>query len=226
MKVTAVATTQALVSDPALGRPLNGDELIVWMARASSPENQTKHLTGPKLLAFCINERHWSVFDMADFTVEVETSVAISLQIVRHWSFRFQQFSQRYADVRKLEFTGAVVEPVILRKKAAGGNRQGSGDPVSTNDHRQIKFDNCVNHALATYIELIEDGIAPESARFCLPQCTRTRLYMKGSVRSWIHYLAVREDSHAQLEHQAVAHEIRKVFRELYPNVAGAMELT
>ncbi len=222
MKVTSVAVTKSLINDEATHAPLTPDQHLVYTARVSNPSNQQNHLTGPKLLHFCMRENHWSVFDQADLTVEIETSLAISMQILRHWSAKFQQFSQRYAEVTKL---GAVIEPIVLREKAVGGNRQGSGQDVATDDWRQAHFNNVVRHAVDTYITLITAGIAPESARFVLPTCAKTRLYMKGSARTWIHYLDQRESSHAQKEHRQVAHAIRAEFAAHFPTVVEAMAL-
>ncbi len=182
MKVSSVAVTLSIVEDN--GVPLTPDQLLVYVARVSNPNNQQNHLTGPKLLSFCMREGHWSVFDQADLTVEIETSISISMQILRHWSAKFQQFSQRYAEVSKL---GTIIEPVRLRKKADGGNRQGSGQEIPENDILQYVFNDSIQKAVSAYETLLDGGIAPESARFVLPLCTRTRLYMKGSARTWIH---------------------------------------
>ena len=220
MKVTSVAVTLSLVEDN--GVPLTPDQLLVYAARVSNPDNQQNHLTGAKLLGFCMREGHWSVFDQADLTVEIETSISISMQILRHWSAKFQQFSQRYAEVPKL---GTVIEPVRLRKKAQGGNRQGSGQEVPENDILQYVFNDAVQKSVSAYLTLIEGGIAPESARFVLPLCTKTRLYMKGSARTWIHYLDQRESPHAQKEHQLVANAIRVEFQKHFPTVVEAMAL-
>lgn len=222
MKVTSTAVTKSLINDEATHVPLTPDQLLVYIARVSNPSNQQNHLTGPKLLHFCMRENHWSVFDQADLTVEIETSLAISMQILRHWSAKFQQFSQRYAEVTKL---GTVIEPVTLREKAAGGNRQGSGSDLAPNDWRQIHFNGTVQRAVDTYITLVNAGVAPESARFVLPTCVRTKLYMKGSARTWIHYLDQRESPHAQKEHREVAHAIRAEFAAHFPTVVEAMAL-
>lgn len=222
MKVTSVAVTKSLINDEATHAQLTPDQHLVYTARVSNPSNQQNHLTGPKLLHFCMRENHWSVFDQADLTVEIETSLAISMQILRHWSAKFQQFSQRYAEVTKL---GTVIEPVILREKAVGGNRQGSGRDIAPYDWRQVHFNGTVQRAVGTYMTLITAGIAPESARFVLPTCAKTRLYMKGSARTWIHYLDQRESSHAQKEHRQVAHAIRAEFAAHFPTVVKAMAL-
>lgn len=221
MKVSSVAVTKSLIQN-ADGRDLTPDELIVYEARVSNPSNQHNHETGPKLLHFCMREGHWSVFEQADLTVEIETSISISMQILRHWSARFQQFSQRYADVRKLE---TIIEPVRLRMKAAGGNRQGSGNEIAADNILQLVYENAVNKAVSAYATLIEGGIAPESARFVLPLSTKTRMFMKGSARTWIHYLDQRTSPHAQKEHREVAGAIRAEFQKHFPTVHEAMGL-
>lgn len=193
-------------------RLLSAEELTVYIARVSNPTNQTNTDTAPKLLAYCIRNGHWSVFEHVHMTVEIETSLAIATQILRHRSFTFQQFSQRYADVSKL---GDMIEPVALRMKSAGGNRQGSAEPV--NDQVQDQFDYSTTLRASEYATLITMDVAPESARFVLPQCTKTRLYMTGNLRSWIHYLTQRLDPHTQKEHRQVAESILVHFRQHFP---------
>lgn len=193
-------------------RLLSAEELTVYIARVSNPTNQTNTDTAPKLLAYCIRNGHWSVFEHVHMTVEIETSLAIATQILRHKSFTFQMFSQRYADVSKL---GDMIEPVALRMKSAGGNRQGSAEPV--NDQVQDQFDYSTTLRASEYATLITMDVAPESARFILPQCTKTRLYMTGNLRSWIHYLTQRLDPHTQKEHREVAESILVHFRQHFP---------
>lgn len=187
----------------------NIDELLAYAARVSNPSNQLNSATADRLLGYCIRHGHWSVFETASFTVEVETSLAIAMQVLRHRSFTFQMFSQRYAEVGQL---GEMVEPVELRGKAVGGNRQGSGEAVCCEG-----FLERVECSVASYREMLAAGVAPESARFVLPQCTKTRLYMTGNIRSWIHYLAQRLDPHTQKEHREVAERIRDIFADLCP---------
>lgn len=203
MKVTLIAATQPLIEGIT-----TIDQLIAYAARVSNPTNQMNTETAPKLLGYCIKHGHWSVFETASFTVEIETSLAIAMQILRHRSFTFQMFSQRYADVSKL---GDIVEPVKFRLKADGGNRQGSAKTVASinADNNQINVD--------SYLMMLARGVAPESARFVLPQCTKTRLYMTGNIRSWIHYLQQRTDLHAQKEHRDVAQEVLHIFADLCP---------
>lgn len=194
-------------------RLLTAEELTVYVARVSNPTNQTNTDTTPKLLAYCIRNGHWSVFEHVHMTMEIETSLAIATQILRHRSFTFQQFSQRYAEVSKL---GDITEPVDFRVKAKEGNRQGSGESVPS--PLQGWLEGYIGDMREEYLNMIEEeGVAPESARFILPQCTKTRLYMTGNLRSWIHYLTQRLDPHAQKEHRDVAESILVHFKRQFP---------
>lgn len=228
MKAKAVAITQSLVTDEN-GNALTPDQLIVYTARVSNPNNQQNHATGPRLLEFCMKHGHWSVFEMADMTMEIETSRAIAAQILRHKSFSFQEFSQRYSDVSQLG--DVMVEELEMRAKHVQGNRQGSGEDIghrySGGNLRTIDAiaEEAVLTALKNYHLLINNGVAPECARMILPLATRTRLYMKGNVRSWIHYLMQRTTNHAQREHQLVAFEIEEQFEKHFPTVHAAMRL-
>ena len=208
MKVTLIAATQPLIEGIT-----TIDELIAYAARVSNPSNQMNTETAPRLLGYCIKHGHWSVFETASFTVEIETSLAMAMQILRHRSFTFQMFSQRYAEVSKL---GQLLEPVTLRAKAAGGNRQGSIEAEQMASP-QLDFACAVENVTREYGMLLSEGVAPESARFVLPQCTKTRLYMTGNIRSWIHYLQQRTDQHAQKEHRDVAQEVLRIFADLCP---------
>lgn len=196
-------------------RLLTAEELTVYIARVSNPSNQTNTDTAPKLLAYCIRNGHWSVFEHVHMTVEIETSLAIATQILRHRSFTFQQFSQRYADVSKLS-SDDLTDDLEMRWKAQGGNRQGSGNVVTDRALLESANDTLETSCYA-YRDLIKKGVAPESARFVLPQCTKTRLYMTGNLRSWIHYLTQRLDPHAQKEHREVAESILVHFKRQFP---------
>lgn len=221
MNVKLIAVTQSQVlTEGQNPRPLSLDELIVYVARVSSPQNQAKH-GDTRLLNYCMRHGHWSVFETGSLTFEVETSVAIAVQVLRHWSMRFQQFSQRYSEVTKLGDT--LLEPIRLRLKAEGGNRQGSGAEITADNHLQALYDESVTASVETYLYLINAGIAPESARFCLPLAAKTRLYITGSPRSWIHYFSQRDSDHAQKEHQKLAQELRRLFTEQLPVVSAAM---
>lgn len=212
MKATLIAITQPM-SGRADFSPTTAEELIVYAARVSNPSNQDNMNTSERLLNYCIVHKHWSVFETASMTIEIETSLAIATQLLRHRSFTFQMFSQRYAEVGELN---EMFETTRLRIKASGGNRQGSVEgilPISASS----AYLRAIAIAHDAYDLLIGLGIAPESARFVLPQCTKTRLYMTGNVRSWIHYLEQRCSSHAQKEHQDVAHEISGIFSQQFP---------
>lgn len=205
MKVTLVSVTP------------DAEKLMEYCARVSSP-HQDKDDPNRNLLRYCFEHKHWSVFEMADMTVEIETSVAVGRQILRHRSFCFQEFSQRYADASELGF-----EEVRFRKQDIK-NRQNSTDDL---DEKQLyyckhMFNESLGLAQDTYERLLRQGVAKECARMILPMCTTTRLYMKSNVRNWIHYLQVRTDPSTQLEHREVALAIMDIFKEQFP-VVGAL---
>lgn len=206
------------LSAPVIPEAKTAEELIVYVARVSNPANQTNMLTGPKLLRYCMRKGHWSVFETATMTVEVETSMAIGEQVLRHRSFCFQKFSGRYA-VFELGF-----EDVKARRQDAK-NRQNSIDDLP--EGIQAWFENAVwwnnKDAQMRYQDALEHGIAKECARFLLPGNTRTRFYMTGNVRSWIHYLMTRDADGVQKEHRELSQAIRRVFNEHFPVVAEAM---
>ena len=216
MKVSLVAVTQPT---PTEGGPRTAEELMVYCARVSSPANQGNHGTGERLLRYCMAHGHWSVFEMADMTVEIETSRAIAAQILRHRSFSFQEFSQRYA-VATLGFED--VQPRRQDEK----NRQASHDdlPQHLKDWFAYVYKQSEARALVDYEAALSYGIAKESARFLLPLSVRTHLYMKSSVRSWLHYLQARDADGVQAEHRDVAREVRRIFAEAFPLTAKAME--
>lgn len=203
------------VSAPKVDGIKNGDELISFCARVSNPSNQLNVETAPRLINFCIKNGHWSIFEQADMTVEIKTSRAIAAQILRHKSFNFQEFSQRYAQVTELESP-----EWRLQGKT---NRQVGDQPVDLSPELQEIVDVAQSASMAAYNALIERGIAKECARMILPLNTQTTLYMKGSVRSWITYFNVRCDQHTQKEHRDIAIAIRKIFSEQFPNVAKAL---
>lgn len=190
------------------------EELLVYIARVSNPTNQANLDTYPKLLRYCIEHKHWSVFETVNITVEIETSRAIATQILRHRSFTFQEFSQRYATVTKLH------QALTLRMKG-DTNRQGSLEDAP--DHAQRIADKAILQAEAAYAELLNEGVAPESARFVLPLSTTTTLYMTGNVRSWIFYLEQRTSSHAQKEHRELAELIQQQLVTHFPVLAEAL---
>jgi len=210
MKVRLIA-----VSQPRFDLIRTAEQLIVYCARVSNPSNQDNHETGERLLRYCIRHGHWSVFETASMTVEITTSRAIAAQLLRHRSFTFQEFSQRYAEV-------SAIEKPELRKQAVQ-NRQSSvelvDDPIIAGKVRGI-----IGQAQHVYTQLIEAGVARECARMILPLCTQTTLYMTGSVRSWIHYLEQRLSEHTQLEHRQVAQEIERIFATEFPTIHNAIK--
>lgn len=203
------------------------EQLIVFTARVSNPSNQRNHETADKLLAYLIKNKHWSPFEMVSMCVEIKTSRAIAQQILRHRSFSFQEFSQRYAEVVDME-------PVQLRKQA-DKNRQSStevfdptilGDDYFQGDSGRPASEWVEEHlknCKALYKYLLDAGVAKECARMVLPLTTQTTVYMTGTVRSWIHYLQQRVDPHTQLEHQRVALNVLRIFAQKFPNITVAV---
>jgi thymidylate synthase (FAD) len=201
MKTKIVSITKPLITT-ANGLELSTEDLICYVGRVSSPQNQDNLETAPKLLKYLIANKHWSPLEMVDFTVEIETSRAIAAQILRHRSFVFSEFSQRYSGVTNFEQYEA--------RRQDTKNRQNSIDDMSQSDKEwfieaQMQvWDKSFN----LYNEAIAKGIAKEQARFLLPLNTSTRLYMKGSLRSWIHYLDLRRANGTQKEHSDIANSI------------------
>lgn len=226
MHVKLVSISVPTVSEA--GSVASAEDLIVYMARVSSPQNQGNMETAPKLIRYLIKNKHWSPFDMVNMVVEVKTSKAIAIQILRHWSIKPQEFSQRYAEVTERE-------PIHLRK-AGATNRQSSEDrfdPMISANYRDGKYagkraseiiDKYLDIGQLLYKELLDLGVAKECARFILPMASSTTMYLNGSVRSWIHYLQQRTDSHAQLEHREVAAGIKQIFTNQFPNISKALE--
>lgn len=183
---------------------------MIWMARVSSNQRFDDHA---KLLRYCLNNAHWSVFDMIDVIMEVETSMPIGEQILRHWSFRFQKFSGRYASMSLgFEFT-----PIPSMQGST--NRQGGSlctDAVVVQAWRDLQTAT-VNFCEAAYKSALSMGISREDARMLLPMMTRTKFYMKGSLRSWIFYLTVRDSDHAQHQHRDLAKSMKRVLAVSFP---------
>jgi thymidylate synthase, flavin-dependent len=223
MEVNLISVTEHITAGPKL----TAEELIVYIARVSNPSNQNNHATADKLIGYLIKNKHWSPFEMVDLTVEIVTSRAIAQQILRHRSFSFQEFSQRYAEATEME-------PIQLRRQA-DKNRQSSAEPIDTDAEIEVEVGCGVEASIETFIQqhlefgeelykaLLKHGVAKECARMVLPLTTQTRIYMKGSIRSWIHYLQQRTSEHTQLEHRQVAVEIAAIFENLFPNVAKAL---
>ena len=199
------------------------EDLIVYTARVSNPENQMNMETSDRLVKYLIKHKHWSPFEMVDLTVMIKTSRAIAAQILRHRSFSFQEFSQRYSAVTE-------IEPIQLR--AAGAtNRQSSLEPCNpTLFNSPLYAEDIINEHLENsqqlYEELINKGVAKECARVVLPEgLTMSRLYVNGTLRSWIHYLDVRDDEGVtQWEHVVLARKIKEVLLPAFPTVFGLLE--
>jgi thymidylate synthase (FAD) len=189
----------------------SAEDLIVYCARVSNPGNQLNMETGERLLRYCMKHGHWSVFEQASMTVEIRTSRAIAAQLLRHKSFSFQEFSQRYSEA-------VGIEPVELRRQAEK-NRQSSSELLP------YSVEAFMAQALAYYGDLIEAGVARECARMVLPLATSTTLYMSGTCRSWIHYLQVRLDEHTQKEHREIAQAIEQCFAQVFPTVHEALKI-
>jgi len=215
MQVKLVSVTRPVIEIG--GETPSAEGLMAYCARVSSPHQDNPDYA--KLLKFCIRQGHWSVFEMADMTIEITTTRMIAQQILRHRSFSFQEFSLRYAQAQGCE--------VYPARRQDVKNRQNSIDDLCESD--QAWFSQSQQRVWELSFSLYEDaldrGIAKECARALLPLNTITRLYMKGSIRSWIHYLQVRCAPECQKEHRDIACGIREIFQEQFPIVAAAMAL-
>jgi len=199
----------------------DAEKTMGYVARVSNPNNQEN----PKvsgLLGYCIKHEHWSVFEQSFMTLEIETTRAIAAQILRHRSFTFQEFSQRYADSSML----ADQVPMFDLRRQDTKNRQNSIDDVDpfTKQEFEIKIRRHFDEAMVLYQSMLDMNIAKECARFVLPLATPTRIYMSGSCRSWIHYITLRSAHGTQKEHMDIANACKEVFTEQFPTVAEALE--
>ena len=199
----------------------NPEETMAYVARVSNPKNQDNP-SFEGLLKYCIKHGHWSVFEQAYMTLEIETSRAIAAQILRHRSFTYQEFSQRYADSTLL--ADAIPMPKLRRQDTK--NRQNSIDDVDPFVRQQfeIAMQRYFEEGLDLYRTMLDKGIAKECARMVLPLAVPTRIYMTGSCRSWIHYIALRSANGTQAEHMDIANQAKAIFCEQYPTVGKAME--
>lgn len=196
-------------------------DVITYVARVSNPGNQMKFDTAAGLLRYCIKERHWSIFETASMTVEINTTRDISHQIVRHRSFCYQEFSQRYADTRQLNDEIQVPE---LRRQDTKNRQNSIGDlPPGLVEDYQKKIQKHYKDAMFLYNNLLDAGVAKECARKVLPEQCATRLYMTGSCRSWITYIALREKNGTQKEHQEVAKACKEIFASVFPDITEAL---
>ena len=199
----------------------DAEKTIGYVARVSNPKNQENHNVAG-LLKYCIKHGHWSVFEQAHMTVEISTTRGLAAQILRHRSFTYQEFSQRYADSSLL--SKEIPLPSLRRQDTK--NRQNSIDDVDpfVNQDFQLKMQRHFVDGMHLYKEMLEAGIAKECARFVLPLATPTKLYMTGSVRSWVHYIDLRSAHGTQKEHMDIAEACRGIFKEQFPTVSEALE--
>ena len=198
----------------------DAEQIMSYCARVSNPSNQNNS-DYSKLLKYCIDHGHFSVFEQAFMTIEINTTRGLAAQILRHRSFTFQEFSQRYADTTLL----AEEIPMFELRRQDNKNRQNSIDDISDEVRAKwgMKIREHFAKAKSIYDGMIADGIAKECARFVLPLATPTRLYMSGSVRSWIHYLDLRSSHGTQKEHRLIAEETKRIFSEQFPTVSEAL---
>ena len=199
----------------------DAEKHIAYCARVSNPKNQdNESIAG--LLKYCIKHQHWSIFEQAFMTLEIETTRGLAAQILRHRSFRYQEFSQRYAESTAL---GDIELPELRRQDDK--NRQNSIDDLDPKvvDKLNRQMNTLFTSAYSLYNQMLEEGVAKECARFVLPLATPTRLYMSGTVRSWLHYIELRSGHGTQKEHKEIANECKSIFSEQFPTIAAAMWL-
>lgn len=199
----------------------DAEKHIAYCARVSNPQNQDNE-SFEGLLKYCIKHQHWSIFEQSFMTVEIETTRGIAAQILRHRSFTFQEFSQRYADSSLL----SDYIPVPDLRRQDNKNRQNSIDDIGEYEKLtlQSKIQEHFSQGMNLYKELLAHGIAKECARFVLPLATPTRLYMSGSLRSWLHYIDLRSSNGTQKEHMEIAEMCKNIFKEQFPIISTAKE--
>lgn len=200
---------------------LDAEKLMAYCARVSNPNNQNNE-NYAKLLKYCIEHQHWSIFEHGFMTVEINTTRGIAAQILRHRSFTFQEFSQRYADTTLL----AEDIPVFELRRQDTKNRQNSIDNIdeTTKTLWESHIKDHFRRSKEIYDGMIADGIAKECARFVLPLATPTRLYMSGTVRSWIHYIELRSANGTQKEHMDIANKCKEIFIQQFPTISEALD--
>ena len=198
----------------------DAEQTMAYIARVSNPSNQDNEKYSG-LLKYCIKHNHWSVFEQSSMSLEIETSRAIAAQILRHRSFTFQEFSQRYAASTAL---GDFDLPELRRQDPK--NRQNSTNDLEPEliDKFEKQMITLFSSSKALYEQMLSQGVAKECARMVLPLCTPTRIYMTGSCRSWVHYINLRSAHGTQKEHMQIAEQCRKIFIEQFPNVSEALE--
>jgi thymidylate synthase (FAD) len=199
----------------------DAEKHIAYCARVSNPKNQeNESIAG--LLKYCIKHQHWSIFEQAFMTLEIETTRGLAAQILRHRSFTYQEFSQRYADSNLL---GNIELPELRRQDDK--NRQNSIDNLDPKIVEKLnrQMNTLFSSAYSLYNQMLDEGVAKECARFVLPLATPTRLYMSGTVRSWLHYIELRTGHGTQKEHKDIANACKGIFSEQFPTIASAMWL-
>ena len=205
-------TTEYVHSTP------DGDNLVAYMARVSNPSNQNNKDTAPKLIKYLIKHKHWSPFEMVSMCIKINTTRSVAAQILRHRSFSFQEFSQRYAEV--------VDTPACqdLRRQDQK-NRQNSIDDLAeeTQEYYEARIDKHFREGVELYESLLHSDVAKECARSVLPLNTVTRLYMSGTIRSWLHYCDLRGANGTQKEHMLIAQSVREILEDQVPVIARAM---
>ncbi len=197
----------------------DAEKMMAYIARVSNPKNQDNQ-DFKKLIQYCINNEHWSVFEQAYMTLQIETNRGIAAQILRHRSFTFQEFSQRYADSTQL---GEIPIPELRRQDKKNRQNSISNLPTDVSKDFQQRIEVQFKEALNLYQEMLEKGVAKECARFILPLATPTRVYMTGSCRSWIHYINLRSGHGTQKEHLIIANQCREIFSQQFPTVSLAL---
>ena len=198
----------------------DAEKTMAYIARVSNPSNQdNENFSG--LLKYCIKHQHWSVFEKSSMTLEINTTRAIAAQILRHRSFTYQEFSQRYADAKLLE---TIDLPELRRQDDK--NRQNSIDDLEPEVVEKFnrQMNTLFSSAFGLYTQMLQAGVAKECARFVLPLATPTRIYMTGSCRSWVHYINLRSEHGTQKEHMDIANDCKKIFIEQFPAVSEALE--
>lgn len=198
----------------------DAEQTMAYIARVSNPSNQNNEKYAG-LLGYCIKHNHWSVFEQSSMTLEIETTRAIAAQILRHRSFTFQEFSQRYADSSML--ANKITLPELRRQDIK--NRQNSIDDLDpfVQQSLELQMQTLFDSSMALYQQMLERGVAKECARNVLPLCVGTRIYMTGSCRSWIHYVNLRTANGTQKEHMQVAESCKEIFIEQFPTVSEAL---
>ncbi len=211
MRVELVSITKPVKADLL---SMTAEEYITYIARISNPSNQLNTDTAPKLLKYCITNGHWSIFEMVDFTVEIQTSRGIAPQILRHRSASFQEYSLRYAVATEFE---------DIELRLQGKNKQGGAEIVENDDFSKLMDEHC-SKSKELYNKLLDGGVSHETARMILPMCTTTRLYMKNNIRNWLAYLNQRLHEHAQKEHRLIAEGIRDIFIQQFPIISSCFD--